>query len=39
VGVTEGVIVGVGVAQGASVYVRDPFWVGESGGQMQKSSV
>ena len=41
VGVGVGVAVGVGdgVAHGVSVYVRDWFCGGESGQQMQKSSV
>ena len=34
-----GVGVGVAVAHGVSVYVRDSFCGGISGGQMQKSSV
>ena len=40
-GVVVGVAVGVGdgVPHGVSVYVRDSFWEGEAGGQMQKSSV
>jgi len=39
VAVAVGVGDGVGVAHGVSVYVRDWFCGGESGGQMQKSSV
>ena len=39
VGVAVAVGVGDGVAHGVSVYVRDSFCEGESGGQMQKSSV
>ena len=40
-GVAVGVAVGVGVGvpHGVSIYVRDSFCGGESGGQMQKSSV
>ena len=39
VGLGVEVGVGVGVAHGVSVYVRDSFCVGESGGQIQNSSV
>ena len=39
VAVAVAVGVGVGVAHGVSMYVRDWFCGGESGQQMQKSSV